>query len=244
MDLLKEFGNKLSALTVSPVDRAVALLWFYRQTQAFDERSPNELSSDLHELGFPKANGTRLSQQLKKSKFVIKGKRKGTFQLDARKIAELDLKYLGALKKKTATVSDAVIPKALVTGTRAYIEKLVAQINGCYDNEWYDGSAVLSRRLVESLIIECYLAHGLRAKIEVAGNFKMLDALISIVKNETGFKIARNSGSTMSLIKEVGDTAAHDRTYITQKQDIDDIKLKLRPLISDLLSIAKIRAAT
>jgi hypothetical protein len=46
----------------------------------------------------------------------------------------------------------------------------------------------------------------------------------------------------MDLVKEVGDTAAHDRTYITQMQDIDDIKLKLRPLLTDLISLSKIKS--
>ena len=41
----------------------------------------------------------------------------------------------------------------------------------------------------------------------------------------------------MRNIKESGDTAAHDRTYITSKQDIDDSKQKIRKTLTELLSL-------
>lgn len=81
-------------------------------------------------------------------------------------------------------------------------------------------------------------------KSEVGVKFKMLDGLISSIKAEMAFKIKRNSGKEMDLMKEIGGTAAHDRTYITLAQDIDDSKFKLRSLVSDSLTIAKITAAS
>jgi hypothetical protein len=44
----------------------------------------------------------------------------------------------------------------------------------------------------------------------------------------------------MKNIKDIGDTAAHDRTYITQQTDIDDLKSKYRRLIKELLVLSKI----
>ena len=44
----------------------------------------------------------------------------------------------------------------------------------------------------------------------------------------------------MDEVKQIGDTAAHDRTYITQQGDIDDLKTKYRKLISELLVLAGI----
>ena len=241
MDELKRFGKKLSEENSKAVDRAIALLWFFQHMQTFESRSARDLANDLHTLGFPRANVSRLASELGRSPYTIKTKL-GHFKIDARKTTELDSKYNEFIKKQLVPVSDAVIPKNVTEKTRPYLEKIVTQINGSYDNQWYDCTAVLCRRLMESLIIECYIAHGVRAKIELPdGSLKMLEALIPAIKNETTFKLARDSGKSMDLIKKIGDTAAHNRNYITSQQDIDDIKLKIRPLINDLLILAKIK---
>ena len=44
----------------------------------------------------------------------------------------------------------------------------------------------------------------------------------------------------MTEIKQLGDTAAHDRVYITRQGDIDDIKQKYRRLLQELLSLSGI----
>jgi hypothetical protein len=50
--------------------------------------------------------------------------------------------------------SEQVLPFSVVRGSRGYIEKVVNQVNGCYENGWFDACAVMIRRLVETLIIE------------------------------------------------------------------------------------------
>jgi hypothetical protein len=45
----------------------------------------------------------------------------------------------------------------------------------------------------------------------------------------------------MEEIKDIGDTAAHDRVYITQQRDIDEIRVKFRHLIEELLLLAGIK---
>jgi hypothetical protein len=44
----------------------------------------------------------------------------------------------------------------------------------------------------------------------------------------------------MTEVKVLGDTAAHDRTYITQQQDVDDVKFATRKMISELLKLSGI----
>ena len=48
----------------------------------------------------------------------------------------------------------------------------------------------------------------------------------------------------MKIVKELGDTAAHDRTYLTKPLDIDDNKLAFRRLIQELLGLSNIQAVT
>ena len=53
-----------------------------------------------------------------------------------------------------------MLPIDLFDGTRGYIEKVVLQINASFDASLYDCCAVMCRRLLETLIIECYEANG------------------------------------------------------------------------------------
>jgi hypothetical protein len=126
----------------------------------------------------------------------------------------------------------------MVQGTRAYIEKIVHQINACFELGLYDGAAVLCRRLMESLIIEVYIT-GRRAD-EIKSNtvFFDLSKLIAHFKGDRALHLARESGKTIDKIKALGDTAAHDRTYITQQQDIDEVKSNYRRLIGELMTLA------
>jgi hypothetical protein len=58
--------------------------------------------------------------------------------------------------RPTVKPSDSILPRELFANTRAYIERVVSQINGSYDHGFYDCCAVMCRRLVETLIIEVY----------------------------------------------------------------------------------------
>jgi len=237
----KEFCADLAELELTHPDRAIALLWFYRQSQEFEERSASDLASDLQEEGFPKSNVTRLKDGLKKSKYVVNGKRKGTFQLDLRRIKELDGMYSEVLGMRRVVVAGGVIPTETMAGTRSYLERMAYQINGSYESGFYDASAVICRRLMESLIIEVYISQKRQHEIQKDGVFFFLDSLIKYISSDKTVILSRNTPKTMLELKQVGDNAAHDRVYITRKEDIDDIKAKYRRMISDLLVASGIK---
>jgi hypothetical protein len=235
-----DFSRHLAKLNLSHADRAVAFLYYYRETQEFDERSVSDLAEDLHDEDFPKPNVTYLRKSLSKNKFTIRGSQSGLYQLDVRRIEELEAIYGQLLKRRKVSVSKHLIPPEWVTGTRRYLEQIVYQINAAYEYGMYDASAVLMRRLMESLIIEIYIHEKKRHDIQVNGIFLMLDKLISHITTDKGISLSRNTPKTMREIKELGDTAAHDRTYITSQVDIDDLKARYRRLIQELLSKAGI----
>ena len=56
--------------------------------------------------------------------------------------------------------SDLVLVSSIFNNTRGYIERVVNQINGSYEKGWYDCCAVMTRRLLETLIIETYEAYS------------------------------------------------------------------------------------
>lgn len=236
-----DFARAIAKLDLSHTDRAVALLWFYRQTQEFEERTASELAIDLHEESFPRPNVTRLAEDLRRSRFTIRGRRGGSFQIDVRRLDELNAAYASYLDIKTVVVSGSVLPENAVKGTRAYLEQMALQINGAYDYGFYDACAVLCRRLMESLLIELYISAKRHHEVQANGAFFMLDRLIAHVKQDKALSLSRNSPKTMDQVKQLGDTAAHDRTYITQKQDVDDLKAQYRRLISELLALSAIK---
>lgn len=235
----KKFAALLAELKLKHVDRAVAFLWFYRQTQDFEERSAKDLADDLHQEDFPRPKTTRLHKELTKDKRTTKGHRAGTFQLDVRKIAELDKVYAPLLKLKRVEVSDSVLPSEWIAGHR-YFERMVHQINGAYDYEFFDCCAVLCRRMMESLIIQVFLSKGLGDEIRQDGLFIQLEQLIAHITNHKAITLGRNAPKDMKYIKDLGDTAAHDRNYITPQQDIDDLKFKIRRTIQELIHQAGI----
>lgn len=236
-----DFAKKLAETRLSHVERAIAMLWYYRWSQDFEDRSASEMANDLHEEGFPKPNVSRLKSDLARSRFTVRSRRDGAFQLDVRRITELEEKFKDLLQNKKVEIQDTIIPSEWVVGKRPYLEKMVHQINGCYDYEFFDACATLCRRLMESLIIEIYISRGRQKEIKSQGVFFSLERLISFIKNDTNIHLGRNSSKSMDSVKQVGDTAAHDRVYITHAQDIDDIKIPYRRLIQDLLVAANLK---
>ena len=115
---------------------------------------------------------------------------------------------------------------------------MVYQINATYEYGMFDACAVLCRRLMESLIIEIYIHQKRHSDIQHDGVFFMLDRLIVHVGNDQNIHLSRNTAKTVREVKQLGDTAAYDRTYITPQIDIDDVKARYRRLIKELLLVS------
>lgn len=230
-----DFAKNIAELKLAHSERAIAFLWYYRQSQEFEERTASELANDLHDEGFPKPPVSRLHTALTRSRFTIKGKREKTFQVDLRKLNQLDEKYSDFFDIKKVEVSDAVIPNEWVAGTRVYLEQMVHQINGSFDAGFYDCCAILCRRIMESLLIEIYISQKRHQEIQNTGVFLSLEKIINHAISDSTLTLGRNTPKTMMEIKQLGDTAAHDRVYITHKTDITAIRARLRRVIQDLL---------
>jgi hypothetical protein len=236
-----QFAVAIGQLDLTHAERAVAFLYYYNVSQEFEERSASELTADLSQEGFPRPNVTRLQEDLRRDRCTIRGRRPSTFRIDVRRLGELEAKYAKQLKHRPIPQSDSIMPTEAVAGTRTYLVRLVAQINGTYDAGLYDACAVLCRRLMESLILEVYISQKRHAAVQNAGVFLGLERLIGIICADNAVTLGRNTPAAMADVKTVGDTAAHDRTYITKQRDLDDLKLRYRRLIDELLHASGIR---
>lgn len=136
-----------------------------------------------------------------------------------------------------------VLPHAMVSGTRGYIEKVVFQINGSYENGWFDSCAVMMRRLVETLIIECFETDGIDDKIKnsATGEFFHMRDLISAMLSEASWNLGRDTKKTLPKLKELGDRSAHNRRYNAHREDVDKVVADFRLVCQELLYLARLK---
>jgi hypothetical protein len=139
-------------------------------------------------------------------------------------------------------IGQSVIPKGLFLVTRSYLEKVAHQINGCYDNGWYDACSVMLRRFIETLIIEVFEAHNISDKIKNGdGDFYYLSDLITKMMGEQSWNLTRNTKRSLPKLKDLGDKSAHNRRFNALRNDIDILIPDIRVVTQEFLVLAKIK---
>jgi hypothetical protein len=151
-------------------------------------------------------------------------------------------KEIGPPEEGLRSASQPVIVMSLVRNTRGYIERVANQINGTYENGWYDGCAVMIRRLIETLIIEAFERHNLTNSIKNQwGDFFYLRDLIDRTLAETAWNLTRNTKSALPKLKDIGDKSAHSRRFIAQRGDIQPLLMDIRTVVQELIYIAQLK---
>jgi hypothetical protein len=155
--------------------------------------------------------------------------------------AEVD-EQLGPPEEGHWSQKQLVLPFSIVRGTRGYIERVTNQINGSYENGWYDSSAVMIRRLLETLIIEAFEHYGIAEKIQNAsGEFSYLRDLIDACLKERAWNVSRNCKQAMPRLKDVGDKSAHSRRYNAHRGDIAPLVTDIRLVVQELIYLAALK---
>jgi hypothetical protein len=141
-----------------------------------------------------------------------------------------------------APQSQQVLPHSIVKNTRGYIEAVVRQINGCYENGWFDACSVMIRRLMETLIIEVFEKHNISERIKNrSDDFMFLGELIDKTLAEISWNLTRNTKSALPKLKDVGDKSAHSRRFIAHRRDIDKIIDELRVAVQELIYLSGLK---
>ena len=135
--------------------------------------------------------------------------------------------------------SDNYFPLELLDGTRSYLIKTARQAILCYDYQLYDACLVMTRRLVETLIIEVFERYDIKDRIKDAkGNYFFCSDLIdSLMAEKSLWTIGRNSIKALPDIKAKGDLSAHNRRFNATKSDVDSIKSGLRIVVEELVHL-------
>jgi hypothetical protein len=137
--------------------------------------------------------------------------------------------------------NDTILPHSLIESTRGYIETLGKQINASYNNNIFDGCAVLMRRLLEILLIHSYEECGKLNEISENDGLRNLSYIINYTTSNKPFRLAKESLETLDDFRQLGNFSAHKIQYNARRKDIENIKLKYRVTIEELLYTAKIK---
>ena len=107
-----------------------------------------------------------------------------------------------------------------------------------YDCGHYNATLVLMRKLIETLIIECFERYGIDDQIKDAnGVFYYLSDLIPKFISSQKWNSSRNIDESIKKVKKYGDLSAHNRRFLAKKSDIDSFKFELRQSIQEIILI-------
>jgi hypothetical protein len=216
-------------------DYATTFIWYHFITTNSDI-TLSEINEYFIENALPKYNSTYLKNNLRSSKNITKGIRPNSYKPVRKYIDELTDKYAFAvIKSEDIVTDDSILPEILISSTRGYIESLGRQINSSYNNNIFDGCAVLMRRLLEILLIHSYEEIGKISTISENDGLKNLSYIINYTISNKPFKLSKDSNETLDDFRQLGNFSAHKIQYNAKRKDIDNIKLKYRMTIEELL---------
>jgi len=134
--------------------------------------------------------------------------------------------------------SEQYFPIELLDNTRGYITATGKQCNHCFNHGLNDACLVMLRKLIETLIIECFERHRIEVKIKNSqGHYFYLSDLIDLFIKENTWTVSRNSLSSLPNIKKLGDLSAHNRRFNAKRQDLEKIQSDTRIVIEELVHL-------
>lgn len=219
---------------LSEIEKALALTFHFEKN---GDVTVGKIVDALEGSGHAKINKTRLNKKITADKRFVKNgsgfRVSPRFNEEARKIAA----HFSSPERPL--LSNFALDETLFSNARAYIKNVVVQINISYNYACYDCSAVMIRRLFETLVIDAFEKQGCLAEItKPDGNIHQLSGLISRLRGATQFSISRQTKEAADHLKDVGDWSAHNRRHRALKSDIDMAVRHLRLACSDLLHLA------
>lgn len=135
-------------------------------------------------------------------------------------------------------LSNALIDINIFDGTPYYIISIAKEMIQSYDCGHYNATLVLMRKLIETLIIECFERYGIDDQIKDAnGVFYYLSDLIPKFISSQKWNSSRNIDESIKKVKKYGDLSAHNRRFLAKKSDIDSFKFELRQSIQEIILI-------
>lgn len=241
MNKLKKFTDEILKEKLTKIEIANLFIWFHYVVNS-EEITITKINDYFIQSNLSKYNPTYLKTDLRKSKKITIGVLNNTYKPQRKFLDEMLAKYqFVETKNEDIHTDDFIIPNALVETTRGYIENLSKQINASYNNNIFDGCAILMRRLLEILLIHSYDANDKLDEISENEGYKNLSYIIHYTLSTKPFKLSKEVLDTLDDFRQIGNFSAHKIQYNSKRKDIDNVKLKYRLTIEELLYTSKIK---
>ena len=234
---LEAFSAHCDLVTKLEIDKVALLAFYHSHWRNLEQFGLNDVSDWFDQLKLTQPNKSRLEKRILKSSAFVRGPKRGTFRLHAKKHAEF-VKAFSAITNPPdePKLLDGVLPKELAANTRGYIERLVAQINLSYDHSVFDGAAVLMRRLIEVLLVHAYEEHAIDSFIkDQSGQFKSLNKIISDAVSNPTLNLTKPVKACLDKFRKLGNFSAHSIHYNARRNDIEAVILEFRVSVEELL---------
>lgn len=141
--------------------------------------------------------------------------------------------------RSVAEIPTGLFPLEILDATREYIVRIGRQVQGCYQGGCYDACAVMIRRLLETLIIECFEQHGIGGTVKgTDGEYFYLRDLINEFVGRPDWSVSRSSRAALQQLKAIGDLSAHSRRFTARREDLNRVSNDLRVSLEELVHIA------
>lgn len=135
-------------------------------------------------------------------------------------------------------VTDELLPMDILDTAPYYIKLTAKQMNQCFECCLYDAVLVVMRKLIETLIIECFERYGIDDNIkDDKGNFFFLSELIPRFVVADKWNVSRNLETYIKMVKKYGDLSAHNRRFLAKRSDMNIFKFEMRQVIQEIIMI-------
>lgn len=148
-----------------------------------------------------------------------------------------DIRHWGEDDNVAVMQMGTILPEPLFAELPPNVQSLCKQINASYENNLFDCTAVIMRRLLESLLVLSYQNAGIENEIMDKSGKRhiMLDGIIKNAEQNTTLSLSANTKRDMALFKELGNYSAHKIWYNCTQQDIKPHALRYRAIIEELM---------
>lgn len=237
---VEQFAGIADLANKAELEKIEHLAFYFLENKEQAEFTVADMSAILVGLGYAKPNTARLKGKIKKSSAFVNGSKKDQFRLSVKRSAALRIDFPDLSESEEIISDDSLLPEILFKeANRLYLLKVAQQINAAYENNLFDGCALMMRRLLEILLIHCFESAGIESQVQDAeGNYQNLKTLINHAKSKPEIKLSSGVKKDIDDFRELGNLSAHRVKYNCRRDDIRPLRLGYRAVIEELLYVS------
>lgn len=242
---LSEYKTKIKLDDKIQAEQAKYICFYQYKENGVTSFSMSDINHWFIDFGYSQINVSRLKSNLIKGKnksFIFSKTNKESLEFIPIQLENLSQELASLWNDTERVVSNSeLLDESKFCGKRGYLDRLIKQINHTYKNNCYDACAVLLRRVFEIVLVLSFQKNGIESEImKTDGTHMMLDGITKKAIGNSVLRIPKRIADNFDAFREVGNSSAHNITYIAGKKDIDDISRAYRVMLEELYNKAEL----